>query len=279
MSDRERSSTETSSTEAREDRAFDGNPRWKVTRELTDGTVVTIRPLGPEDRDELKRAFEATSPQTRYLRFLRSMNGLSDEALDYLTNVDQRTHVAIVATITSPDLKAERGVGVARFVFIEGAHGVVEAAITVIDDMQRKGLGSILVRELERAARARNVRRIRADVLADNVTMRSLLESVGAEPVDRTNHESPRSPRGVRAGTPSDIDDGTVSYDIALENDRSGSSLGSILRGAAITMALTLRRFLPTTGVRDEASSSGDPSTASERERSEDPKNGQNPRR
>lgn len=225
-----------------------------MTRELTDGTIVTIRPLGPDDRDELRRAFEATSPQTRYLRFLRSMTDLSDDALSYLTNVDQKKHVAIVATVTTPDLKAERGVGVARFVVVDDAPGVVEAAITVVDDMQRKGLGTILVRELEKAARARNVRRIRAQVLADNTTMRSILESVGAEPVTATSGE-------LRAGpdAPPDIDEGTVSYDIELKSEHAQAWLASVLRGAAQTMALTLRRLLPPVAPRSE------PSTATNR--------------
>lgn len=246
MSDR---SPSPSANHAHDDEPFDGHPSWRVTRELKDGTIVTIRPLGPDDRDELRRAFQATSPETRYLRFLRSMTELSDDALAYLTNVDQKKHVAIVATVTSPDLKAERGVGVARFVGVDDAPGVVEAAITVVDDMQRKGLGTILVRELEKAARARNVRRIRAQVLADNTTMRSLLESVGAEPVTASSGE-------LRAGpdTPPEIDEGTVSYDIELKSEHAQAWLASVLRGAAQTMALTLRRLLPPAAPRSEPS-------------------------
>ena len=98
------------------DKPFAGDPAWKVVRTLRDGTTVTIRPIAPEDRDELRREFEHTSPQTRYLRFLGVVGELTDAMLTYLTCVDQKDHVALVATVTSPDLKNERGVGVARFI-------------------------------------------------------------------------------------------------------------------------------------------------------------------
>lgn len=205
-----------------------------MVRELADGTHVTLRPIGPDDREGLRRAFHEMSPQSRHSRFLGGVTELSDEMLTYLTDVDQRRHVAIVATTTSPDLKSERGVGVARFLFLDGAPGVVEAAITVVDDMQRKGLGTLLLRELERAARARNVHRIRAEVLAGNATMRGILHAVGAEPVP----EDDRDPAELGSGR-------TVSYDIELEPLAVSARLLAILRGAAQTMSLTLRRILP----------------------------------
>jgi GNAT superfamily N-acetyltransferase len=118
------------------------------------------------------------------LRFLGVIGDLSDEALTYLTDVDQDSHVALVATVTSPDLKTERGVGVARFIRTKEARDVAEAAITVIDDMQHKGVGTALAHELERIARARGVRAIRADVLDANEAMRSILEAAGARRVD-----------------------------------------------------------------------------------------------
>ena len=210
-----------------DDPAFDGDPAWRVKRSLPDGTVVTIRPITPEDRDELRRAFESTSAQTRYLRFLAVMGDLTDEMLTYLTCVDQKNHVALVATVTTPDLKTERGVGVARFIRLDDAPDAVEAAITVVDDMQRKGIGRALGMELERAARARGVRRMRAEVLNDNLMMRSILEAAGAK-------------RLVAS-------DGTTSYDLELGPEPMSRSdrLRHILGGAAQTMAFTIRRLSP----------------------------------
>jgi RimJ/RimL family protein N-acetyltransferase len=198
-----------------------------VQRALRDGTPVAIRPITPEDRDELRREFQHTSAQTRYLRFLGVVGELSDAMLTYLTCVDQKDHIALVATVTTPDLKAERGVGVARVIRLKGTEDVAEAAITVVDDMQKNGVGTLLAHELEVAARQAGIRTIRAEVLADNAVMRGILEGAGAQPVDA---------RGT---------DGTVSYDIAIEPIHAPSRILDVLRGAAQTMAMQIRLLTP----------------------------------
>ena len=208
------------------DGAFTGDPTWKVVRTLRDGSSITIRPIQPEDRDELRREFERTSPETRYLRFLGVVGELSEQTLTYLTCVDQHDHIALVATMTSPDLKAERGVGVGRVIRLKKAPHIAEAAITVADDMQKLGIGSALAVELARAAKARGIRVIRAEVLEGNAAMRQILESVGAQRVDS----------GDQAGT--------LCYDIAIEQEPH-PSIVDVLRGAAQTMAMRIRRLAP----------------------------------
>jgi GNAT superfamily N-acetyltransferase len=211
--------------EALPDDAFTGDPAWKVVRTLRDGSAITIRPITPDDRDELRRGFEQVSAETRYLRFLGVVGELSDEMLTYLTNVDQHDHIALVATITSPDLKTERGVGVGRVIRLKDEPEVAEAAITVADDMQKKGVGSALARELARAAAAVGIRHIRADVLEANGTMREILESAGARRVD--TGEQP----------------GTISYDVSLEPAPSPKTIVEMLRGAPQTMAVSIRKL------------------------------------
>ena len=183
----------------------------------------------PEDRGELLREFQRMSPQTRYLRFLGVVGELSDDVLTYLTCVDQQTHIALVAVMTSPDLKTERGVGVARLIRLKGHPEIAEAAITVVDDLQKHGIGTALALELERAARARGIRHIRADVLEGNAAMRAILDAAGAQRVDAG--ETP----------------GTISYDIALDPELHPVStrLIDVLRGAAQTMAISIRKLVP----------------------------------
>jgi GNAT superfamily N-acetyltransferase len=108
------------------------------------------------------------------------MAELSDGMVSYLTRVDGDHHVAIVAGVDSHDLKDELGVGVARFVRLADRPDVAEAAVTVVDDMQGKGVGRLLLQALAREARARGVQRFRGMVLADNARMRHLLAEVGA---------------------------------------------------------------------------------------------------
>jgi RimJ/RimL family protein N-acetyltransferase len=211
------------------DPAFDGDPSWRATRSLRDGSTVTIRPVVPEDRDELLRGFLELSPESRFYRFLNTVGTPTEEHLTYLTTVDQKDHVAIGATIESPDLKTERGVGIARFVRLSDSPDTAEAAITVVDDMHRKGIGSVLLRELLRAAAARGIKTLRAEVLADNAHMRAILERVGAKIVVAESGE------------------GTIAYDVAIAApeptaDANGASIFDVLRGAAETMGLRFRR-------------------------------------
>ena len=156
-------------------------PEWRASRTLADGTTVVLRPLGPGDKNGLREAFAHLSFETRYLRFFSAVTEPSESVLRYLTSVDQIDHVAIVATIESHDMKSERGAGIARFVRVAGEPEVAEAAVTVIDEMQRRGLGTVLLVELTRAALARGVRVFRGEVLATNEGMLQILESVGAE--------------------------------------------------------------------------------------------------
>lgn len=209
------------------DAPFAGDPTWKVERTLRDGTSITIRPITPDDRDELRREFAQTSPETRYLRFLGVVGELSEAMLTYLTDVDQKDHIALVATTTSPDLKTERGLGVARVIRLKDAHDAAEAAITVRDDMHKLGIGSALAVEIERAARARGIRFIRAEVLRDNTAMRAILEAAGARCVDTGDNPE------------------TLSYEIAIAPAPLASRLEDLLRGAAATMAMSIRRLTP----------------------------------
>jgi RimJ/RimL family protein N-acetyltransferase len=226
-----------------------GNASWHVVRELREGGQITIRPIAPDDRDALRTAFLATSPRTRYLRFLGAVGELDDAALTYLTCVDQERHVALVATITSPDLKTERGAGVARFIRVDdgdGPGGVAEAAITVSDDAQRRGIGTALAKELVRAARARGIHTLRAEVLEGNAEMRAILEGAGAT-------------RGPAS-------DGVIAYDLELEPPGTiADRARRVMRGAAQTMAVTIRRLGPPSAAA--AAASGDEADRAERDR------------
>ncbi len=212
------------------DPPFDGAPGWRVVRRLRDGTAVTIRPVLPEDREELRRGLLALSPQSRYFRFLQAVGEPTTELLDYLTLIDQRDHVALGATLESPDLKSERGIGIARFVRLPGTPDVAEAAITVADDMHDRGVGTVLLQELERAAEVRGVRRLRAEVLAENLTIRTILERVGAKIVDSGEgalaYEVTIAPRPPEPASP----------------PKSDTSLIDVIRDAAESVGARFRR-------------------------------------
>src|SRR4051812_18947735 len=115
--------------------------------------MVVIRPLEPSDRDELAAGFRRLSPESRYRRFFAPVPELSRRQLDYLTNVDQHDHVALVAV----DDATGAGVGVARFV--RTGPGVAEPAVVVADDYQHQGVGAALLDRLVERAREEGVTR------------------------------------------------------------------------------------------------------------------------
>lgn len=147
---------------------------------LDDGTRVHLRFIRPDDADQLRQGFERLSPASRYRRFLGGIGHLSDQQIHYLTNVDGYDHVAIVAARRRSD-GTEEGLGVARYIRVAGAPHLAEAAITVVDDAQHKGLGRLLGLALAMAARQRGITHFRGEILANNDSVRQLLREVGAQ--------------------------------------------------------------------------------------------------
>ncbi len=140
--------------------------------QLDDGMQVRIRPIVPADRDDLAQGMEELSEESRYLRFLRSVDHLSGRELSYLTDVDYDTHFAWVAMeMTEED---RHGIGVARYVLID--HGLAEAAVVVLDRYQRMGLGGILLRLVAESAYENGIRRFRAWVAPGNTVVTKLAE-------------------------------------------------------------------------------------------------------
>jgi GNAT superfamily N-acetyltransferase len=161
--------------------------RYREDAELRDGTSVQLRLVRPGDRDLLRRGFYGLSTESRYLRFMGTKAMLTEAELEALTTLDGVDHFAIGAVRREAAGDREEGLGVARFVRLPGNPEVAEAAVTVADSVQGQGLGSLLLRRLAAAAREREIRSFRGDVLACNEAMRRLLAAhlaVTAEPDD-----------------------------------------------------------------------------------------------
>ena len=144
-----------------------------VSAQLRDGARITIRPIEPDDRDDLAAGFERLSDESRYRRFFGPMKELSERDLDRLTRIDHRDHEALVAV----DEATGDGVGVARYVRTEPE--VAEPAVVVADDWQRRGVGSRLLEALSARAVEEGVVCFRAPVLAQNHDSIALLHHMG----------------------------------------------------------------------------------------------------
>ena len=155
-----------------------------VEVELRDESWVGIRPIEAGDKDALLAGFNRLSDESRYKRFLTSMDTLTPSQLAYLTEVDHHDHEALVAL----DLAGGGLVGVGRYVREDGDRA--EAAVTVADDWQGLGLGTALTRVLAGRAVEEGIACFTALLLAQNREMFGLLEAVGEVKVRENQGET-----------------------------------------------------------------------------------------
>jgi GNAT superfamily N-acetyltransferase len=152
---------------------------WSRRTKLRDGTPVLIRQIRPEDRDRLAEGLQRLSPASRYLRFHTMIETLTDEQLDYLTDVDHEDHEAIVAV--DLDRLDNPGIGVARYIRDTDDPEVAEAAITVADEYHGQGAGTMLLGALASRARRNGVKIFRNYVLGHNQAMLEVFDHLGAD--------------------------------------------------------------------------------------------------
>ena len=144
---------------------------------LSDGQMLHVRAIRPDDRGRLREEFLKLSKATVRDRFFSLKMDLTPGELTYYTEVDFSTHVALVAEID--DHGERRPVGVGRFVRDGEDSDHCEAAITIVDAYQGRGIGRLLLRHLIRCARKLGIRYLDATVLAENTRMSRLLHGTG----------------------------------------------------------------------------------------------------
>ena len=138
------------------------------------GERITIRPIRPEDAQAHGAFFSRLSPEDIRYRFFSAIRELSAEQTARLTQVDYGREMAFIA------IREASGdtVGVARLVCETGTdHG--EFAVIVQADMKGRGLASHLMRRLIDWARARGMRAVVGQVLADNPPMLAFVRHLG----------------------------------------------------------------------------------------------------
>lgn len=152
---------------------------------LRDGTRILLRPVVPEDKQVLLDAFERLSPKSRYRRFMSPIEELAPEMLRQLTELDYVDRFAWVAL--AMDEPGRPGAGVARYVRSPEDPAAAEAAVTVIDAYQGRGLGTLLLQVLGAVALENGIKRFRGYALEENRPIRELMLGMGAS----VHHDAP----------------------------------------------------------------------------------------
>jgi acetyltransferase len=147
---------------------------------LPDGTVLTLRPIRPED-EPLMRPFHAKlsdqSVYTRYMYAFRLADRIAHERLSRMCFIDYLREMALVALHANAAGEQEI-VGVGRLL-MEHSRNEAEFALLISDEFQRRGLGSELLRRLVETGRREHVARIVGYIFMNNTPMLNACRRLG----------------------------------------------------------------------------------------------------
>jgi len=122
---------------------------------LRDGTPALIRPIRKDDAPLERRFLRGLPEDLRRCRFLGLVRSPTEDVVRALTCVDAERETAFIAVISQEGRDIE--VGVARFVVSEDGKSC-DCSITVAKEWRKRGIGTLLMRHLIDAAKARGIR-------------------------------------------------------------------------------------------------------------------------
>ncbi|MBL8346144.1 MAG: bifunctional acetate--CoA ligase family protein/GNAT family N-acetyltransferase [Rubrivivax sp.] len=159
--------------------------RYEQVVPLRGGGEYTVRPIRPDDAEMLQALVRGLSPESRYYRFVSSMNELPAPLLARLTLIDYDREMALVAVVRERQAGAdgemtesERIVGVSRMI-TNPDQASCEFSLLVADDFGGKGLGSRLMESIMDVAREKGLSEVEGLVLTQNAGMLKLMKSLG----------------------------------------------------------------------------------------------------
>ena len=142
------------------------------------GLNLFIRPVKPSDERMMQEYLYDLSERSVYLRFFQNLKAFPHELAQEMVAVDYNTRFGIVATMGTAD--AERIVGAGHWI-LDVNENVAEAAFSVADRFQRRGIGRYLTHLLVRLGKERGIKGFQASILAENVAMKKILQREAAE--------------------------------------------------------------------------------------------------
>ncbi|MFC3891106.1 GNAT family N-acetyltransferase, partial [Lentzea rhizosphaerae] len=139
---------------------------------LTDGSVVTVRELGPGDVPALLALHRGLPVEDRYLRFFSTSPHQLEDFVERMVSPDAPRHVVLGAFLE------DRLLGAASYVVVRRTD-FAEVALVVSHTEQAHGVGTLLLEHLASLARGRGVRRFTAEVLTINGRMLRVFTDMG----------------------------------------------------------------------------------------------------
>jgi acetyltransferase len=165
---------------------------------LRDGTRVLIRPLTPDDLPLYPDFLAAVTAEDLRLRLFAPVRQVNPELLDRLVHYDPATAMAFLAVETT----SGRMLGVVRLHDDPGG-ATAEFAILVRSRLKGRGLGWRLMKHMMAYAKAKGLRAVHGQVLAENTSMLTMCAELGFRILDDPDERGVKRVELPLAGMPS----------------------------------------------------------------------------
>jgi len=150
-----------------------------IETKLEDGTSVVARPLGLADRASLAEGYRRLSPESRYQRFwVRTGGVIGDKMLDRMLAGSVEEHG--LWAVMDPTREFP-GLGAASFWRSDEDGEEAEFSCTVLDEDQRRGVGTLLLAVLWLVAYRQGIRRFTGYTMPENTAAIRWMRDTGAE--------------------------------------------------------------------------------------------------
>jgi RimJ/RimL family protein N-acetyltransferase len=158
------------------DRNLFFNPDLKSDLDWKGQFKIRIGPVLPTNKEQISRSIRDLSAETIRNRFMGIKKEFSPEELENLSNLDGWDHFAIGIEERE---KPHRGIAIVRMVRSTEDPVEAEIAITIIDEYQGLGLGTLLMRLIVLAASERKIERLSFTFLPQNEGILKLIKKIG----------------------------------------------------------------------------------------------------
>jgi acetyltransferase len=150
------------------------------TLSMADGKQFLLRPILPEDELPLRVGFfQGMTAEEIRLRFFVPMKQLNHMLAARFTQIDYDREMVLV--LTEPGIAGKTGIYAVVQLSADPDGERAEFSVMVRHDMGRRGLGSLLMKNIIGYARGRGIREIVGDVLPENTPMLKLARRLGFE--------------------------------------------------------------------------------------------------
>ncbi len=152
------------------------------TIETNSGLQLRVRHLRASDAPFLIQIFDNMGSDSRYRRFNQPVDNFSDERkwqeAERIARISPRLSGGVIAFADLPD---KQNVAVAAARYVCTGDGIAEAAMSVIDTLQKQGIGTKLMLQLVEIARQEGVKQLMADIRNDNEGILKILQRLPYE--------------------------------------------------------------------------------------------------